>query len=269
MRNLKHSLFIILLFFSIFCKSIAQDAIQPNTLFFQGNSFYKDERYSEAIKVYEQLVAMGVKSGHLYYNLGNAYFKNGNKGKAILNYERALQLLPRDADVKSNLDYALSLVEGNPTPRDSNWFLSKIFVLERLLNINELTIVVFLLYFGLMAILIFSILLKSLRRILYYTAAILVLLLLFSLISFSVELYKTEFQQKAVIIPENVDVRFEPSDDATLYFTLHEGAVIEVTKFHKDWSKIRRWDGKAGWVKNDSFELVAHIRDHLKTGAGN
>lgn len=46
----------------------------------------------------------------------NAYFKLGNKGKAILNYERALQLLPRDADVKSNLVYARSLIEGNPGP---------------------------------------------------------------------------------------------------------------------------------------------------------
>ena len=106
----KYSFLIILLFFSILAKSTAQDAIQLNTLFFQGNSFYQEERYSEAVKAYEQLVAMGVKSGPLYYNLGNAYFRIGTKGKAILNYERALQLLPRDADVKSNLDYARSLV---------------------------------------------------------------------------------------------------------------------------------------------------------------
>jgi len=255
MRNSKLSLLIIFLFFLILGKSIAENVVQPNTLFFQGNSFYKEERYSEAIKAYEQLVAMGVKSGHLYYNLGNAYFKLGNKGKAILNYERALQLLPRDADVKSNLDYALSLVEGNPGPRKDNWFLSKLFVLEWLLNINELTVVVFLFYVGLMAVLTVSIPLKSLRRTLYYAAAVLTLLLLFSLLSFGLEIYKTEFQHRAVIISEAVDVRFEPSDDATAYFTLHEGAVIQVTKFQKDWSKIKRRDGKAGWLKNKSFEV--------------
>jgi len=254
MRNSKHSLFIILLFFLILGRSIAQEAIQPNTLFFRANSFYKDERYSEAIKAYEQLVAMGIESGYLYYNLGNAYFKIGNKGKAILNYERALLLNPRDADVKSNLDYARSLVEGNPGSHENNWLLAKFFVLERLLNINELTVVVFLLYVGLMAVLTLSIPLKRLRRILYYIAAILVLLLLFSLISFSLELY-TEFQQKAVIISETVDIRFGPSDDATSHFILHEGAVIRVTKFQNEWSKIKRWDGKAGWLKNDSFEV--------------
>ena len=252
--NLKYLLSCIFLFLSLLGKSIAADANQPNTLFFQGNGFYKDGQYVQAINVYEQLVAMGVKSGDLFYNLGNAYLKIGDKGKAILNYERASQLLPRDPDVQSNLDYVHSLVENHANPREDNWFLSKFFVLERRLNINELTVVVFLLYVALMVVLTLSIPLKNLRRILYYTAAVVGALLFLSLISFSLELYKTEFQQRAVIISEAAPVRFEPSDDATPHFTLHEGAIIRVTEFQKEWSKIRRWDGKAGWLKNDVFE---------------
>ena len=31
-----------------------------------------------------------------YANLGNAYFKTGQKGRAILNYERARRLMPQD-----------------------------------------------------------------------------------------------------------------------------------------------------------------------------
>ena len=167
-----------------------------------------------------------------------------------------MQFLPRDADVKSNLNYARSLVEGDGNSGEDNWFLARFLVLERLLNINELTVIAFLLYIGLMTTLTLSIPLRKLRRILYYTAAILVLFLLCSLISFSVELYKNDFQQKAVIISETIDVRFEPSVDATLHFTLYEGAVIKVIKFKREWSEIERWDGKTGWVRNDSFEVI-------------
>ena len=248
-------IFIIFYFLSVLNVSIAEQPNQPNTLFFQGNGFFKDERYTEAIKAYEQLVSMEFKDGHLYYNLANAYFKVGNRGKAILNYERALQLLPRDADIKSNLNYALSLDESNPTPKSNEGLLHKVFVLKRLLNTDELTIAVFLLYVGLMAVLTLSIPLKRLRRSFYYSAAVLGCLLFFSLISLSLELYDTQFQRKAVIISEVAPIRFEPSGDATSHFTLHEGAVIRVKELQQEWSKIQRWDGKSGWLKNDAFEI--------------
>jgi SH3-like domain-containing protein len=30
--------------------------------------------------------------------------------------------------------------------------------------------------------------------------------------------------------------------------------VIEITEQQQEWSKIRRWDGKSGWLENDAFE---------------
>lgn len=254
-QKLNCLLFIIAFFLSVLQASIAEKVNQPNTLFFQGNGYYKDERYAEAIKAYEQLVSMEFKDGHLYYNLANTYFKVGDRGKAILNYKRALQLLPRDADIKSNLNYALSLDESNPTPQSNEGLLHKVFVLKRLLNTNELTIAVFLLYVGFMAVLTLSILLKRLRKSFYYTAAVFGCLLFFSLISLSVKLYDTQFQRKAVIISEVAPIRFEPSGDATSHFTLREGAVIRVKELQQEWSKIQRWDGKSGWLKNDAFEI--------------
>ena len=255
-QKLNCVLFIIAFFLLVLQASIAEKVNQPNTLFFLGNGYYKDEQYAEAIKAYEQLISMEIKDGHLYYNLANAYFKVGNRGKAILNYKRALHLLPRDADIKSNLGYALSLIESNPIPQSNQRLLYKVFVLERLLNLNELTMAVFLLYVGFMAILTLSILLKGLRKTFYYTAAVLGCLLFFSLISLSVKLYDTQFQRKAVIISEVAPIRFEPSGDATSHFTLHEGAVIQVKEIQQEWSKIQRRDGKSGWLKNDAFEVL-------------
>ena len=74
--------------------------------FEQGNQLYLQAKYPEAISQYEKIVQSGFESGELYFNLGNAYYKNGNIQKAILNYERAKEMLPRDEDVQFNLQLA-------------------------------------------------------------------------------------------------------------------------------------------------------------------
>ena len=63
--------------------------------FYRANAAYKEGRYPEAIQGYRDLIASGHAGGHLYYNLGNAYFRSGALGPAILNYERARLLIPR------------------------------------------------------------------------------------------------------------------------------------------------------------------------------
>ena len=78
--------------------------VSPQTTFFHANALYKDGQYTAAASDYEQLRNAGLESGNLYFNLGNAYFKAGQRGKAILNYERAHRLLPSDPDVEANLD---------------------------------------------------------------------------------------------------------------------------------------------------------------------
>ena len=83
--------------------SSADEAAQT---FEQANQLYLQAKYPDAIAQYEKIVQSGFESGEFYFNLGNAYYKSGNIQKAILNYERAKQLLPRDEDVQFNLQLA-------------------------------------------------------------------------------------------------------------------------------------------------------------------
>ena len=69
----------------------------------QADSAYINKDYAQAIEIYESLLKQG-ESGEIYYNLGNAYFKHDELGRAILNYERALLLQPGNNDVNANLD---------------------------------------------------------------------------------------------------------------------------------------------------------------------
>ena len=83
--------------------SSADEAAQT---FEQANQLYLQAKYPDAIAQYEKILQSGFESGELYFNLGNAYYKSGSIQKAILNYERARQLLPRDEDVQFNLQLA-------------------------------------------------------------------------------------------------------------------------------------------------------------------
>src|SRR5215210_1398695 len=75
-------------------------------LFAQANQQYSEGHFQEAIKSYDGLVASGQWSANLFYNLGNAWFRLGDFGHAILNYERALALDPHHPETMANLRLA-------------------------------------------------------------------------------------------------------------------------------------------------------------------
>ncbi len=63
---------------------------------------YQAEKFAEATQAYQELVTVGVKNSDIFYNLGNAYFKQGDLGRAIVNYRRAKLLAPRGHRPKTN-----------------------------------------------------------------------------------------------------------------------------------------------------------------------
>ena len=74
--------------------------------FAKANQAYNDTHYEEAAAAYQQLVDTGHWNANLFYNLGNAHYRLGNFGQAILNYERALALEPRHPEADANLRLA-------------------------------------------------------------------------------------------------------------------------------------------------------------------
>src|SRR5471030_2218486 len=82
-----------------------------------ANQLYNAGKYAEAAAAYEKIEP---KTAHVYYNLGNAWFRQNKLGLAILNYARARQLAPRDPDIVANLKFAqqrLGVDEINTAPR--------------------------------------------------------------------------------------------------------------------------------------------------------
>ncbi len=78
--------------------------------------------YRESAAILESLLSDGFRNGAVYYNLGNAYFRAGEYGRAIAAYRRALPYRPRDPYLQANLRQALSVAPGRlPEPPPPWW----------------------------------------------------------------------------------------------------------------------------------------------------
>ena len=83
--------------------------------FEKANTFYKDGKHAEAAEAYLELSQTGV-SANLLFNMGNAYFKAGELGRALAAYQRALHLAPRHPDIMVNLRIAQRKALTEPLP---------------------------------------------------------------------------------------------------------------------------------------------------------
>src|SRR5262245_37448512 len=91
----------------LFCAcSTALAFAQSDVEFAKGNQEYAQGNFNEAINNYEALVRAGHWSANLFYDLGNAYFRTRDVGRAILNYERALGLDNHHPEGIANLQIA-------------------------------------------------------------------------------------------------------------------------------------------------------------------
>ena len=84
-------------------------SLYAQTSFEQANAAYAEGRYEEAATLYQAMIDEQ-PNAILYYNLGNAQFKQGELAQAILAYERALRLQPHHKDAKYNLAFAQSKI---------------------------------------------------------------------------------------------------------------------------------------------------------------
>lgn len=242
------------LFFIANC-AYAQEARKsdPSYLFYKGNTLYEEGRYDEAIKVYEKLLHQGMESGNLYYNLGNSYVKKGLMGKAVLNYERAKRLLPRDGDLKSNYKYARSKIKAAVSNAQNPFFKRVLGELDNF-TIDETSIFISCIYTLIVILLIAGLFTPQFKK--YFYPAVIVALTVVVLASYSLYSKITLLEKEAVIITDSVEAKFEPLDSATTHFTIYEGMKISIIQSKKDWLKIKRSDGKIGWIRMENSEII-------------
>src|SRR5947207_12573415 len=90
---------------TVICTFIAASSF-AQTDFDKANQEYAQGHFKAAIDGYEALARSGQWSANVFYDLGNAYFRTGDFGRAILNYERSLALERHHPEAAANLQIA-------------------------------------------------------------------------------------------------------------------------------------------------------------------
>lgn len=221
--------------------------------FFKANQAYKVGDFQEAIEEYLRLIRSGHRAAQVYYNLGNAYFRAGQLGRAILEYERAQLLMPRDPDLNFNLSHArdqtLDAIE------ESSGFVETSFFWLKSFNLNELFWPFALLNLLLWAILIIRLFYKS--EWLYYLLLLILSSWFVAGLSFGLKYYWVSSDDRAVILEKEVNILAGPEKDDTVLFKLHEGTVVYQERSEDGWSLVRLPDKKRGWVKSKATGLIS------------
>lgn len=107
-----------LLLLPLLCLLLPAVRADLGAAFEEANLLYGQGHPREAANAYDRLWTNGFSSTALHYNLGNAWFKAGETGRAIHHYRLAEKLDPRDPDVAANLELARMAVQGGgPTRR--------------------------------------------------------------------------------------------------------------------------------------------------------
>lgn len=221
--------------------------------FVKATEAYRQGDYKEAIHLYEEILATGLESGPLYYNLGNSYFKEKRLGKAIVNYERAKRLIPRDSDLSANDEYAFSLVKSYEGMQKLS-FLQRI--LERYCNyftVNELTIILMSILFIMGTVHLLGLYLRWPKKACIY---IIVTLSVFWILNIGIITQRIKDEKGFAVVIETTEAKFEPYLEATTHFELPEGSKIKILKKEGEWLKVKRLDGKVGWSIRGKVEKI-------------
>ncbi|MFQ6042198.1 MAG: tetratricopeptide repeat protein [Candidatus Poribacteria bacterium] len=234
-----------------FITGCASDALHSELiqLYKQANKLYEKREYLKAAEVYE-IIASKISNGNVYYNLGNTYFKLGQRGKAILYYERAGQLMPRDKDIRENLRYAISFNEDKQFAPFSS-------ILNSLITINELTVLIFLFSLFLASDAIVYILFDDARIKKFARHAMFILggTLLLCFIILILSVHTSGIPRAIVLIPETT-AKSAPDEGSTVLFSLHEGTMVEIKEIEAKWAKINLPDGTAGWITSSAIGRI-------------
>lgn len=231
----------------------------PDSLWNAANEAYAQERWEDAVNDYTAIAEASMESAPLWCNLGSAWYKSGNLGKAILCFERALKLDPSYEDARYNLELLnamkLDRLESVPELILATWMKN----LGRTLD-SDSWAVCFLVFLVLTLAMVLLFILGSSatsRRAGFFTGVVCLLLAVASL-SFSLW-QKNEYMKadKAIIMKPVSSVKSSPSgDSAKDLFVLHEGTKVQVLDNVGGWSNIELSDGRQGWLPSSDIEII-------------
>jgi tetratricopeptide (TPR) repeat protein len=248
-RFAQRSGYSVALFSAILCLFVATSAF-AQAEFAKANQEFAQSHFKEAIAGYEALVGAGQWNANLFYDLGNAYFRTRDFGRAILNYERALALDNHHPEATANLQIARDesrALELQPTK------------LERYLqfaSINQFTIAAAVAFWlGIFAIVV---LMFARRRSAALISVSILCLVVCAVAVWAIHTLDTGSEGRgfAIVTGNDVQARLATADTANSVLALPPGSEIKILSTRGDWMYAALPNDLRGWIQTKNAEPV-------------
>ncbi len=214
-----------------------------NEIFNEANRAYEQGKYSLAVSQY-QSIGTNQTSPALLLNLANAAWKSEQRGLAIASLAQAVQLAPRNSEVRANFAFLRKRV-SSPTPTISEKVAAQV-------SFNEAAGC-----FVASNILLFCILILRQRSpgrlifnaLLFAGASFLVAFLLL-IFTFSAR------NSRVVVMVKEASVKFGPVEESQSAFSARDGTELRLVDRRQDWIQVVDAANKTGWILQSEVVIL-------------
>ena len=235
----------------LFCALVARSVFAQGEIEFErANQEFAQGHFKEAISSYKALIRDERWSTNVFYDLGNAYFRTGDFGRAILNYERALALDRHHPEATANLQIARD--EAHALELQPSWP-------ERYLqfaSVNQYSIIAAV-AFWIAAFCLVALIFTS-RRSAAMISLLLVMLLVF--VGTTSAIWQLERGSNgaalAIVTGKDVQARLATADTANAVLALPPGSEIKILSTRGDWIYAALPNNLRGWIPAKNAEQV-------------
>lgn len=227
---------------------------RAEALFEQGNRLYQAEDYAGARQAYEEILALGVESAAVYFNIGNAAIKSEDVGRAVWAYARGHRLDPGDDDLVTNLAYARALRTDAVPAGTSSRLLDALASVTNRVRAGEALEAAAVLYWILAGVLALALVRRA--RALRIAASALAVALGLVLLFAGTKHVVADSRTSAVVLPAAVEVKSAPGSDGRTVFTLHAGAEVRLDRTLGGWTEISLGPELKGWIPEEALAVI-------------
>jgi tetratricopeptide (TPR) repeat protein len=245
---------LLFLFLASLCVSAPAAGTTIEETFQQANEAYSRGDYTSAAADYEQIIEIYGYSPGVLFNLANSYAQDGQIGRAVLNYERALRLNPSDPDIIGNLE--LVEKENGLFPKEPTE-TEKFF---KLLKLNQWSLLTLCSLILLVLVLFSAMKLRFSRQL---TISLSAGCLLLAILAVYGTFFHYQYFNPSVVVAAETRLFISPFDSAASSGTIQQGRRVYPLKTHGNFSYVTDETGRKGWVPSASIESVCKAKPDL------
>jgi tetratricopeptide (TPR) repeat protein len=221
----------------------------------QAASAYLKGDFRTTVDLYQQLVNQGVMRSEVYFNLGNAYYQLHDLGRALVNYRRAEEFIPRDEDLRLNLARVrVQRLDGTST---------EVGILDQIVGLTNtwlspsefgwVAIVLLWLCCGFIAIYLWRTdWRKWARWAIVICSALFIIAGVLGLTRYVID----ALRKPAVIVDDSVAVMTGPATNYVQIFELHAATEVWIVEERNNWVRFQLPDLREGWIEEQALEKI-------------